>query len=261
MPDHSFVMFRSDGDTLVPMPMAAGPWIAGALSGAALAPLMASLVEDTPTPCPMLTTRLGIEFLRPVPMAPLRAERIVLREGRKQQLLRVILRAAGREVAAATAVRLRVDPAEPLDPRSPVPVFTPPEGPPFRPAISKDSAMLPAIDSRMLSTAGAGTGAAWLRYQGTIIDQRPLTPFVRAALFSDFGNGLAPILDPAEYSFLNADITLHLARLPVGEWLHLSCRTLDGGHGLGMVHTALGDALGPIGWAHQSLLFQRRADL
>lgn len=250
-------MFRIDGDRLLPTPMAAGPWMAGALAGSAVSPLMASLIEDTATPCPMLTTRFALELLRPVPMAPLTVERELVRQGRKQQVLRLRLCADGREVAVATAVRLRAEPAEALHAPAPVAAFEPPEGPPFQPVIGKTSLLLRLLDSRMLPSSGE-TREAWMRYRGTIIEDRPLTPFARAAFFADFGNGLAPIVDAAEYSYLNADVTLHLARLPRGEWLHLRSRTLSGGLGLGMVITELADPEGPLGWAHQSLLFQRR---
>lgn len=103
-----------------------------------------------------------------------------------------------------------------------------------------------------------GTTEGWFRYRGTIIEGVPLTPLARAALFADFGNGLAPIVDPRSHTYMNADLSMHIARLPRGDWLHLEAETIDGMNGLAMVGTRLADAIGTIGWAHQSLLIEPR---
>jgi hypothetical protein len=61
---------------------------------------------------------------------------------------------------------------------------------------------------------GPGVAEMWIRYRGTVIAGREVTPLLRAALFTDFGNILAAIVRPESHSYMNADINLHLARLP-----------------------------------------------
>ena len=237
--------------------MAAGPWMPGALSGSAVGPLVAALFEPVPSSSPMTFSRLSLEFLRPVPMGLLEPSVAIVREGRKQQVLRLELRAGGKEVIHATAVRLRLEAAE-LE--RDIPPFEPPTGHRFDAGVGDESGFMNHIDSHVLRSNDFGSGIteAWFRYRGEVIEGEAVTPFVRAAIFADFGNGLAPVVDPAHYTYLNADITLHLARAPRGEWMHLQARTVDGGAGVAMVGVELGDAEGHVGWAHQSLLLERR---
>ena len=66
---------------------------------------------------------------------------------------------------------------------------------------------------------------------------------------------MAPGVAAVRFTFLNAELTLHLSRLPVGPWLHLDCRTLNAGVGVGVTRVVLGDRAGAFGYAHQSLLY------
>src|SRR3954465_8908881 len=106
----SFALFREQGAQIVPLPGAVGPWMADALSGSSIGALIAALAERIPAPCSMLAARFSIEFLRPVPMRPLDGDTSAVRQGRKQQVSRIRLSADGKEVVAATVLRLRIDP-------------------------------------------------------------------------------------------------------------------------------------------------------
>jgi Acyl-CoA thioesterase C-terminal domain len=64
-------------------------------------------------------------------------------------------------------------------------------------------------------------------------------------------------LDWSRFIFINTDLTVHLLRPPVGEWVCLDSVThVDG---LGMTDTALWDVNGRIGRAAQTLLVRARA--
>ena len=259
-----FAYFRTDGDLVVPLPGAVGPWMPGALSGTAVGALVASLVDELPAPCPMLMARLSIEFLRPVPSQPLRPQIDIVREGRKQQVVQVSIGVAGqdKQVIRATGVRLRYESRDVAERPAAAREFQPPPGASFKPDVAPRSASLGQFESRVVrqNDFGPGITEAWFRYRGSVFEGRPLTPAMRAGLFADFGNGLAPIVEAKRYTYLNADITLHLARALRGEWVHLKARTLDGGNHLAMVTTEIGDSEGPVGWAHQALLLQPRSD-
>lgn len=233
--------------------------MADAISGAAVGSLIAALGEKVATACPMLAARLSIEFLRPLPMQALQAQTRIVREGRKQQVLSIVLSAGGKECVNATLVRLRTEGGG--SQTGPGEAFEPPTGRPFHPLVGSGSPVLGWVDSRVQRSndSGPGVSEAWLRYRGTILEGEPLTPLTRTALFADFGNGLAPVVDPAKFTYMNADLSVHLARLPMGEWLRLRVRTLNGDNALAMVGMEIGDSQGFIGWAHQALLLEPRS--
>ena len=80
-------LFRLDGDpargaTVVPTPLARGPWSADALHGGAVASLFATLGEAHDTEHVPFVARLTVELMYPVPLAPMRVEVTTLRPGR-----------------------------------------------------------------------------------------------------------------------------------------------------------------------------------
>ena len=132
-------LFVPAGASWLPTDLARGPWSVDALHGGPVAALVARAIEqlageqatdrartaagviagaeragppersahsdhqsDT-----MVTARLTVELLRPVPVAPLTVTAAVTRPGRKVQLLEARVTAAGRDVAWARAVLLR----------------------------------------------------------------------------------------------------------------------------------------------------------
>ena len=80
------VLFRDEGAQIIPLKEGAvGPWMADAVNGAAIA----ALIEDVRVGYPVLTTRISVEFLRPVPMRTLDIRTEIIREGRNQQILHI----------------------------------------------------------------------------------------------------------------------------------------------------------------------------
>ncbi|HEY5877081.1 MAG TPA: hypothetical protein VIT64_17350, partial [Ilumatobacteraceae bacterium] len=58
--------------------------------------------------------------------------------------------------------------------------------------------------------------------------------------------------------FINPDLTIHLLRLPVGEWIGLDSRSHYGPEGAGLAESALYDENGRIGRSVQSLFVDER---
>ena len=58
--------------------------------------------------------------------------------------------------------------------------------------------------------------------------------------------------------FINTDLTVHLHRMPAGEWVCLDAVDAPEPHGVGMTDTALWDERGRIGRAAQTLLVRSR---
>src|SRR5882757_6560947 len=108
-------IFRVDGDRVVTSPDAAGPWDPRMQHGSAPAALVVWAAEALPTPVPMQITRVTIDLMRPVPVAPLSIETAVVRDGRKIQLCAVRLLADGVVVVSATVLKIKTQ-AQPLPP-------------------------------------------------------------------------------------------------------------------------------------------------
>jgi hypothetical protein len=75
---------------------------------------------------------------------------------------------------------------------------------------------------------------------------------------ADSGNGVSSALDWRRYLFINVDLSVHLHRLPVGEWVCLDAETFPEANGVGMADTRLLDERGQIGRAAQTLLVAER---
>ncbi len=76
---------------------------------------------------------------------------------------------------------------------------------------------------------------------------------------ADFGNGVSRLTDFDTTLFINPDLTVHLHRLPVGEWVCLDAVSRLEGHGVGLAESALWDEAGPLGRSLQSLLVEPRS--
>ena len=70
---------------------------------------------------------------------------------------------------------------------------------------------------------------------------------------ADSGNGLSAELDIGWY-FINPELTVHLHREPVGEWVCVDAATTVTPGGAGLATTTLSDEAGPVGVGAQSLL-------
>jgi hypothetical protein len=103
-----------------------------------------------------------------------------------------------------------------------------------------------------------GPATAWLRMRVPLVDGEEPSPLTRALVAADSGNGVSSVLDFDKYLFVNADLTVHLLRYPVGEWVCLRAVTSVDSDGIGLADTALHDEQGRVGRSVQSLLVGRR---
>ena len=254
-------IFRVDGNHVVTSPDAAGPWDPRMQHGSAPAALAVWAAEAIPTPVPMRIARVTIDLMRPVPVAPLTIETEVLREGRKIQLCGIRLLAGGVVVVSASVLKIKQQAAElpadvielPLD-------FPRPDACMVEPAEHASSPFARCISMRAARGrfGQRGRGAIWFRVDRSLIAGATVSQAMRAVVASDFSNGTSPVLDFNHWTFINADLTVNLAREPVGDWILLDGESWIGPDGAGLAMSRLADQHGYFGRAVQSLVIERR---
>jgi hypothetical protein len=253
-------VFRRDGEAFVPTGHARGPWDPGQLHGGAPGALIAEAVQADG----YLVARLTIDFLAPVPMAPLTISAQTTKPGRNLQLAEAEMEAEGRTVLRARAVRLRRGHVE-----LPADVGAahrggggPDDGQPGRFPLDDGHAEgfhRTAMDIRFIDgDYGIGPARAWFRLRIPLVDDVPASPLARAIAAADFGNGISRVVDFEDYLFVNTDLTVHLHREPAAEWVLVDARTRLEPHGAGLAHSILSDERGQLGLAAQSLFVASR---
>jgi hypothetical protein len=258
-------IFTLDADgRYEPTEHARGPWDPGALHGGAPAALIAAAFERTEPGAELPIARLGFEFLRPIPFAPLTLSTRVVRAGKRVQELAAELRAGDQLICRASALRVQAVPADLPAGTLPAqePMQPPEQGKPVPFALNPDaytSFASTAMEMRWLDNPWAlGPGRVWMRLRYPLLPGEPLTPLARLAATADFGNGVSAALPFDKYLFINADLTIHLQRPPRSEWIGLDARTLLHGNGTGLSESVLHDDSGPVGRSFQTLVVQPR---
>ncbi len=248
-------LFERDGALFVPTALCTGPWDKRLQGGVTLNALVAHAVEQVPAPAPMVTARLVIDIMKPTRMEPVETRVEVLREGKRLQLLQVDLVQDGAVTVRASALRVRLGES----PATLSPVHAVP--PPGLPSLNGARSPLRHVNETRLESGGLevrGPGVVWARISGEVVPGVPISPFVQLAMAADFGSGTSSFVDWREWSFANVDITLHLARMPEGEWVRIAAETESAGNGLAVVDSRLADQRGEFGHAHQTLFLDRR---
>ena len=255
-------VYQVDGSIAHAQACAAGPWDPSMQHGGAPASLIAWAVERMPMREPMHVARMTLDLLRPVPVAPLEIKIDVLREGRKIQVCNVTLLHEGVACVRATVLKVRQAetelPDEVIDEQVTLP--GPEQGRDSKIRFNNYESFADGVTLRSVrgSFGETGPGAVWFRAHRSIVAGEPITPLMRAAMTGDFCNGVSSVLDFNEWIFINADLTISLSRMPVGEWILLDAQTWLGDHGAGLAFAKLGDERGYFGRAIQSLVIERR---
>lgn len=208
--------------------------------------------------------RLTANLLRPVPIGELTVEVVTDYTGRNAGHFSAHLIAGDKEVARFTALAQREAPlALPAElPGHPLPA--PPRAPEATPAGAfpfddGSPGYGRLVETRLVrGTIFNGPCAVWFRLRHPLVEGEPASGYQRTAVAADSGNGISGVLDYRQYSFVNADLTIHWLRRPVGEWVLLDARTCLGDQGGGLAESALYDSQGLIGRAIQSLAVRAR---
>lgn len=252
-----------EGGHFVSSELTRGPWDPGAQHAGPPAALIARELERA-SPEGWAIGRITYEIMRPVPIAPLRVEVEVVRPGRSVELLSATLTdESGEPLVRASAWRLAEREVEiPTGlPTGAAPIPGPEQGAekPFFDT-GQEVGYHTAMEYRFTSGGFLELGPAtvWMRMRQRLVAGEDASPLQRLLAAADSGNGVSATLDLERYLFINVDLSVHLHRLPAGEWVCLEAITIPQPNGIGLADTALHDERGPLGRALQTLLVRER---
>jgi hypothetical protein len=240
-----------------------GPWDPGAQHGGGPAAMLMRAFERLDggeAAQELVMGRVTYELLRPVPLGDLRITASVVRPGRRVQLLEGSIWAPdGVEVVRARALRVAragvsVGAAEPMSP-----------GPANGRLVEFPRAAgrlfpVDAMEIRFVSGSflEPGPARAWFRLKVPLVAGEQPTGYQRLAAAADFPNGIATELDWDRWLFINPDLTIHVEREPVGEWIGLDAVMRVPEAGAGQSEAVLFDGHGRVGRSLQTLYVARR---
>lgn len=261
MPD---AFYERQGDLYSATGLTRGPWDPGAQHAGPPAALLGREVERLEEAAEFQVGRITFEILRSVPIAPLRASARVIRGGRRVQLVEAVLaNEDGEPLMRASAWRIRTATVD-LPPQA-LGEVPPPPGPEagreadFFPT-GEDEGYHTAMECRFIEGGFLEPGPAtvWLRMRYPLLGGEEPSPLQRTLIAADVGNGVSAVLDYRRYLFINVDLTVHLERMPTGEWVCVDATTLPQPNGVGTAESVLSDGRGRIGRALQTLLIAQR---
>jgi acyl-coenzyme A thioesterase PaaI-like protein len=260
-------LFVPDGDAFVGTILIQGGWHPNEANGAMVLALLGHCLEDVPSLVPMTISRFTADLQRPVPLGrPLRVVPTIVREGKKIQVVQLELTVDDVVHVRATALRLRDADLSDLD----VPGSTSDARPADLMARPADSlgVMEPSADrpgflgavemcrAPLLDGSGHGT---WLRLHAPVVAGLPNRDTARLVVGFDFSNLIGVSDHPTSVTLINPDITGHVLRPPVGEWIGITGETrFNPGMGRGISFATLSDDDGVFAVASLSQLIQSR---
>lgn len=250
-----------------------GPWHAERQHAGPPAALLARAIErvggdEEEDRGAWIVGRITFEILRPVPIARLTVRAGIARPGRRVEMIEAELGdESGEILVRARAWRLRRSRIE--LPEVPRVQHLEPEPAPPQALMADADAFFPTgfevgyhtgMEYRFASGAFLEPGPAvcWMRMRKPLVAGERPTPLQRVLVAADSGNGISAALEFRRYLFVNVDLSVHLHRMPAGEWVCLDAHTIPEPTGVGISDTVLRDERGRIGRACQTLLVAER---
>jgi hypothetical protein len=225
--------------------------------------LLGREIERVPGGEGFQVARVTFEILKPVPIGQVRVKAEVVRPGRSVQMIEASLSNGEGELIKARAWRIRTSELE-----IPADVLTTPEAPPGpeegdKPGFFETGQSVGYHTAMEWRSVGGGflepgPATVWMRMGCALVAGEEPTPLQRTLVAADVGNGISAVLDWRRYVFINVDLSVHLERMPEGEWICVDAVTLPQPNGIGTAESVLSDARGRIGRAAQALLVAER---
>jgi hypothetical protein len=254
--------YEEAGDGFVATELTRGPWDPGAQHAGPPSALLGREIERLEGAAEFQVGRITFEIMRPIPIGPVRVEAEVVRPGRSVQLIEARLSNPEGELMRARAWRLRT---AALELPQALPAQSPPPGPeqgsqPDFFATGQDVGYHTAMEWRSVGGGFLEPGPAtvWMRMRQPLVAGEQPSPLQRTLIAADVGNGISAVLDWRRYVFINVELSVHLERMPEGDWVCVDAVTLPQPSGIGTAESVLSDQRGRIGRGAQTLLIAQR---
>ncbi|MDX3661803.1 thioesterase family protein [Streptomyces sp. ID05-26A] len=204
--------------------------------------------------------RVTFDVLGPVPVADLTVSTSVERPGRSVELLAASLSCEGRTVLTARAWRIAGSDTTSVA-GGEVPALAPPSSAaPMEIPEHWGGGYLAAVE--WLSLSGGiftpGDARVWARPRVAVVEGSEPSPEERLFAVVDSASGVSSRVDIRKWYAINTDLTVHLHRRPVGEWVGMDARTTIGPDGVGLATSVVHDVEGPVGATAQALFVRER---
>ncbi|WP_104087502.1 thioesterase family protein [Arthrobacter sp. GMC3] len=234
---------------------AQGAWNTHEQHMAPVTGIMVRALEDFAPREGMRLARFNFDILGLIPAGAFTIETTVLRPGKTIELLQAELVADGRPAVRVTAWRLATCDTTAVEAYEDEPFGSWEESEPWDGMTMWPGGFIKTLEGRALPGHRPGRGRVWLHSAHAMVDGEPSSPLVTLLGLVDCANGVAARLSPTPggYMFPNVDLTLHIHREPVGDWLGLDTRVTLSGDGIGLTSSVLHDVNGPFGRAEQIL--------
>ena len=214
-------------------------------------------------------SRMTMDFIKRVPMGPLRLVAGTSLQTRRAQRPRLELWADNQMVAKAEALLL---PKRQIDdlPLQPTRSLDAPQASDQEKLEQRRSSYVKRIGYPSFVSHGiaarreringldSSVPARWVKLLLPTIAGRAITPIQRACAAADFANGGFSNLSFDEWTFVNLDLTIQLVRDPGDDWIAVLNNCLASNTGIGLGDAELHDKDGRIGSATATLLIERR---
>lgn len=240
---------------------ARGPWSVDHCHAGPVTGLIARAAEAAAGPNKMLT-RLTVDLVRPVPLTGITLKAETGRRGRTLATVSVdVLSQDGAVCAQARTMHVRTADIGPVP--------TPRIGPPVREGAAPGVFPIRAArhTAPFFSDAveilyppgtdqGPGPKTIWMKTPA-LVDGEISSPIQRLCPLADCGNGISWNAPPTDLGFLNADLSVHVHRAPVSDWLASQAVSHWQPNGVGVSQAVLFDTEGPVATALQTLVLSR----
>ena len=249
----SLAMFTLDDDQLVPTPIARSMWSHDQMHGVAISGALARALERRLGELgrhDLQPSRYTVDLFRPARMAPCTVTTEVVREGKRLCLIDAIFLQDGERVARASCTFLLPtqtpggDVWTPADhPEAPPADEVPPSEEPRVPFFTSDAPWSQEFPDHQ----NAGRKQTW-QAGLPVVEGETGTPFESVASVAD-ATSMVVNWGTEGVQFINTDITLALARPPVGREIGLSATDRVERDGIAVGTVEVFDRAGPLGTA------------
>ena len=223
-------LYRRDGEAFVGTNATQSSWSPGSQAGGAVLALLGHVLEDVPTLTPMSLSRLTVDLVRPVPIGErLWIDHTVIREGKVIQVVDSVVRSTDSECVRARTLRIRDQElggdaalAATTDDHGVVQALPAPHQLPSTGDLPGVAGFLGAgVELRRNNEPLDGPSIAWVRLRVPVVAGEPIRATSRVTAPMDCVNLIGVHGLPPAVTAINPDVSAHVMRSPVGEWVAL----------------------------------------